>query len=122
MEKITGVKAELFRFPGGSINVYNATIYQEIIAEMTRRGFVYYDWNMSCEDASKIPLSVGEILQSATNLPQSNRVILLMHDSNHNINTANALQLIIDHYIKDGYTVQPLTKDVKPIIFGYNDK
>ena len=47
----TGVKANIFRFPGGSINNYNSLIYKQIIAEMTRRGFVFYDWNVSGEDA-----------------------------------------------------------------------
>ena len=47
IERVTGVKPELFRFPGGSINSYNVRIYQELIAEMLRRGFTYYDWNVS---------------------------------------------------------------------------
>ena len=37
----TGVKPQIFRFPGGSINNYNRFTYMQIIAEMTRRGFVY---------------------------------------------------------------------------------
>jgi len=43
IESVTGVKPEIFRFPGGSVNSYNAGIYQEIIAEMVRRGYTYYD-------------------------------------------------------------------------------
>ena len=39
----TGVKPRFFRFPGGSINNYNRFVYMQIIAEMTRRGFVYFD-------------------------------------------------------------------------------
>jgi peptidoglycan/xylan/chitin deacetylase (PgdA/CDA1 family) len=46
----TSIKPEVFRFPGGSINAYNRSIYQELIAEMLRRGFLYYDWNISCMD------------------------------------------------------------------------
>jgi len=48
----TGMKPKIFRFPGGSINKYNAQDYEEIIAEMTRRGFTYYDWNASDGDAN----------------------------------------------------------------------
>ena len=44
--EITGVYPSVFRFPGGSINSYDRGVYQEIIAEMTRRGFVYYDWKI----------------------------------------------------------------------------
>lgn len=42
----TGVKPQIFRFPGGSVNSYNVGIHQQLIAEMTRRGFVYFDWNV----------------------------------------------------------------------------
>lgn len=41
--EVTGVEVELFRFPGGSINAYNEDIYEEIIQEMTDRGFIYFD-------------------------------------------------------------------------------
>ena len=52
LEEITGLKPEIFRFPGGSVNSYNKSVYQQIIAEMARRGYVYYDWNYSSGDAS----------------------------------------------------------------------
>lgn len=41
-----GVTPTVFRFPGGSLNNYNQGVYKEIIAEMLRRGFRYYDWNL----------------------------------------------------------------------------
>ena len=47
-----GVHATLFRFPGGSVNAYNRSIYQPLISEMLRRGFVYHDWSVSSEDAT----------------------------------------------------------------------
>lgn len=45
--KECNIKATIFRFPGGSINAYNSTIFQELIAEMLRRGYTYYDWNVT---------------------------------------------------------------------------
>ena len=48
----TGVKPQIFRFPGGSINGYNQLLYHEILSEMLRRGFVYFDWNLSNGDAT----------------------------------------------------------------------
>ena len=50
---MTSIKPEIFRFPGGSINAHNRGIYQEIISEMLRRGFLYYDWNVSTQDTSR---------------------------------------------------------------------
>ena len=40
--EVTGVEAKLFRFPGGSLNSYNKDVYEEIIAEMTEKGFIYF--------------------------------------------------------------------------------
>ncbi|HNX05911.1 MAG TPA: polysaccharide deacetylase family protein, partial [Opitutales bacterium] len=47
----TGKAPEILRFPGGSINIFNVSDYQSLIAEVLRRGFIYYDWNVSAGDA-----------------------------------------------------------------------
>ena len=49
--ELTGTPPGVFRFPGGSINAYNRDVYQEIVAEMLRRGFTFYDWNVAADDA-----------------------------------------------------------------------
>ena len=41
LKSVTGAAPDIFRFPGGSINVYNRAIYRQLIAEMTRRGYTY---------------------------------------------------------------------------------
>ena len=46
----TGIKTEIFRFPGGSVNDFNTETRDKIIQEMTRRGFRYYDWNVESGD------------------------------------------------------------------------
>ena len=117
--EITGVKCEIFRFAGGSINGYNGQIYQEIIAEMTRRGFVYYDWNVSSGDAGTGTNSVSSIIANGTSPKHHERAIILMHDSYYKTTTALALPQIIDFYEANGYSVKPLTNEVKPVIFSY---
>ena len=47
----TGIKPDIFRFAGGSLNDRS----YKIIAEMTRRGFTYYDWNASGDDSVSSP-------------------------------------------------------------------
>lgn len=119
---ITGVEASIFRFPGGSINAYNRGIYQDIISEMTRRGFTYYDWNVSSQDAAGSNVAVSTILANATDTKKYSRVIVLMHDSGSKSTTAQALPNIIDTLVSKGFSLQPLDNTVKPIIFGYKDK
>ncbi len=116
IEQETGVKPSIFRFPGGSINAYNAGIYPEIIAEMTRRGFRYYDWNVSAQDAaaSISVLSVKQgIWRGGWERPEAT---VLMHEK---WETATALDEIIYFYRSHDYTFAPLDNKVTPIIFDY---
>jgi peptidoglycan/xylan/chitin deacetylase (PgdA/CDA1 family) len=115
----TGVRPRVFRFPGGSINRYSAQDYEEIIAEMTRRGFTYYDWNASSGDANSIATAnsvYNNIVQSSEG---RDRIILLMHDSISKSYTVAALPNIIEYYKAKGYKFEPITNDVSPIAFNY---
>ena len=103
IESVTGVKPEVFRFPGGSVNGYNSQIYREIIAEMTRRGYTYYDWNVSCGDAAAVYVSASKIVNNV--LSSSNgikRKIILMHDGTGHSTTADALPRVIEGLRKQG--------------------
>ena len=94
----------------------------EIIAEMTRRGFVYYDWNVSSGDATSKALSAGEIYQNVVPAALGNtRSIVLMHDSGYKTTTVAALDNMIETLQKNGYTFDKLERDVKPVIFPYRD-
>lgn len=119
----TGVKPEIFRFPGGSINNYNRLTYMQIIAEMTRRGFVYYDWNVSGEDAVR-GATWESIYNNIINYIPSNgtgRLIVLLHDSGDKKNTVAVLPDVIEKLISDGYKFDKLDNSVQPITFGYKD-
>lgn len=117
----TGQKATIFRFPGGSINTYNQQIYKEIIAEMVRRGFTYYDWNLSANDAVSDIDEQKVIDNVLKDSPTVNTGIVLMHDSRLKNCTAQALPAIIDGLREQGFSFAPLTNKVKPIIFGYSE-
>ena len=118
IEKVTGIKPELFRFPGGSVNYFNAGIYRQISGEMIRRGYLYYDWNISAEDAVRAGVSAADIKRFGLSGDKDmNKKIILMHDGPGHINTAEALPGIIEGLKKQGYSFAPLTKDIKPVIF-----
>ena len=120
VEALTGSKPEIFRFPGGSVNSYNKAIYQRIIAEMTRRGYVYYDWNYSSGDAESANISPSEITDNVLkyNL-DSSKMIVLCHDGPGHQNTAKALPDVIEDLLAQGYTLKALDNTVSPICFGY---
>lgn len=116
----TGVYPTLFRFPGGSINGYNAGIYEQIIAEMTRRGFIYYDWSVSSEDATGKKLTSAQLTQNVVKgVARSKHPIVLMHDSGEKTATAGAVASMVQQLKAAGYDCRALTGDVRPITFGY---
>lgn len=120
IEDATGQAPQIFRFPGGSINAYNGQIYQEIVSEMTRRGFVYFDWNRANGDAVRKSPSPAVLAQNALDkLGGASRVILLMHDSKSHANTVSALPAIIEGYQNAGYTLEALAPEVRPIVYAY---
>ena len=116
----TGVAPQVFRFPGGSINAYNGQIYQEIVSEMTRRGFVYYDWNRMTGDAVRRTPSSAVLAKNAlSDIRATDRIILLAHDSKRYTNMVAALPDIIEGYQAAGFTLEALTPEVKPIVYAY---
>lgn len=119
----TGVKPQIFRFPGGSINNYNRFTYMQIIAEMTRRGFVYYDWNVSGEDAVKGAdwSSIYSNIMSGIQRNTADRSIVLLHDSQSKENTVYVLEDVIDELLADGYKFDKLDNTVNPATFTYRD-
>ena len=120
IQEVTGQMPEIYRFPGGSVNSYNGAVYEQIIAEMTRRGFTYYDWDVSSGDASYGTASANWITKNVVNGVKASKTnIVLMHDTNAKDTTVEALPGIIESLQKKGYTFEKLTKEVKPVVFGY---
>jgi len=111
--EVTGVEVKLFRFPGGSINAYNKEIYKELIAEMTERGFIYFDWNASLEDAMH-DATQEELIQNAVESTHGwSTVVMLAHDIIYD--TSQILGELIDSLPE--YKMEPLTPEVKPVQF-----
>ncbi|MCM1164522.1 MAG: polysaccharide deacetylase [Lachnospiraceae bacterium] len=112
----TGISTEIFRFPGGSNNDYNVDTREAIIAEMSRRGFRFYDWNVDSYDVAgatwtqmynSIPLDVRN----------NSRSIVLMHDAKYRQNTVLVLEDIIKVLLDEGYKFDKINSDTKPVQF-----
>lgn len=111
--EVTGVKAKLFRFPGGSINAYNKEVYGEIREKMEERGFVFFDWNASFGDAVKDPQRETLIQNAVESTLDRKKVVMLAHDTVRQ--TALCLDELLDQLPE--YEMKPLTEYVKPIVF-----
>lgn len=109
----TGVEVQLFRFPGGSINSYNKEVYEDIIAEMTEKGYIYFDWNGSLEDAVKHSTPEQLVENGIQSTHGRKKVVMLCHDIVYN--TTQCLEDLLDSLPE--YKMEPLTPDVAPIQF-----
>lgn len=117
LEEQLGFSPTIFRFPGGSYCSYGTDIRTELITEMTRRGYTYYDWNVSAED------SVGKVTAYSIRnniFPKVYEVtspVILMHDAPLNNLTAELLPEIIETLLAEGYCFETL-EIREPLHFG----
>lgn len=118
----TGEAPTMFRFPGGSINAYNYNIYQEIMAEMLRRGFIPYDWNASSGDAVQKAATAATITNNiVTGAKRTHRGIVLMHDSQPKRETVQGLESAIVQLKEAGYAFDKLSPEIQPVLFSYKE-
>lgn len=114
----TGVKPSIYRFPGGSINDYDSAIFKEIIKEMGRRGFTYFDWNVAAPDTQSGATEKSIYGNVISEVREHSRSIILFHDSASKNKTVESLDKIIKKLKCDGYTLDCLSNKIKPIIFN----
>jgi tetratricopeptide (TPR) repeat protein len=94
---------------------------QSMVAEILRRGFIYYDWNVSAGDASADATTQG-IIDNVVNGVRLcwGPAFVLMHDNDKAV-LGEALGPIIDTLSKEGYVFKALDNSVKPPMFIYPD-
>jgi peptidoglycan/xylan/chitin deacetylase (PgdA/CDA1 family) len=113
--EFTGVKPFVYRFPGGSINDYNTALRDDIIAEMNRRGFVYFDWNVDSRDAygANWTTMYNSVLEDTA---ANTRSVILFHNRE---NTVLVLEDIIKRLQSDprGYIFANITPTTRPMHF-----
>ncbi|MBE6879876.1 MAG: polysaccharide deacetylase [Ruminococcaceae bacterium] len=112
----TGVKADIYRFAGGSINDYNENTRDEIIAEMSRRGFQYFDWNVDSNDWQGYNWTqlYNNVLKDACKFSTP---VILFHDTGMRENTVLVLEDIIKALKNKGYKFGSLSQKTEPIQF-----
>lgn len=102
VQRITGVDSKIIRFPGGSSNTvsrnYSKGIMTTLTKEVTNRGYRYFDWNVSCEDAGGAKTKTAVYNNVVKSLTSSKVNMVLMHDIKPQ--TRDALRDII-HYAKE---------------------
>ncbi len=113
----TSIRPKIFRFPGGSVNSYNGGFFRELIAEMLRRGFTFYDWNVTGGSTDATAAQIRESV--VTGVEAQSRSIVLLHDGVGYGATVQALPGILETLLAEGYNFAAITPEVEPIWFSY---
>lgn len=109
IEKITGEKPTLHRFPWGSNNGYVKSYVDELHENLRKKGVRSFDWNVSGEDAISPYVAQETIFQNVKkDLTRYDEPIILLHDAATTNNTAAVLGRIIDYIREQGYTFDTL--------------
>lgn len=115
IEETTGKKpANFFRFPGGSQNGYNQSVNEAIIKEMTRRGFIYYDWDGDSGDASGNNVSGATIYANTMDAIHKGCNVILMHNIFGKETTLEQVGKIISTAQKEGYVFKAMDGTLDP--------
>lgn len=117
--KATGIKPVLYRFPGGSSNRYcKDGRLDTYIRYLNELGVIYFDWNISAEDASGKVLTAEQIAYNVIDgvrRCKSDVPVVLLHDTHTKKNTVDALPVILDTLTKEGYSMEALDEYVTPV-------
>lgn len=119
---VTGIESKIIRFPGGTSNRVCKAGMSNIVSAVDEKGYTYFDWNVSVEDAGVCAYKKTAdarktcVLNNFKKYIRPNREnIVLMHDIKSY--TANALESMIEYAKANGYSFKKITKDTTPVHF-----
>lgn len=112
VEEQTGHRTNLMRFAGGSSNTLSAMYTQGIMKELTKeaekKGYHYFDWNVSSGDGSNDCTGQDVIENIINNVPDNDYSVVLCHDTKEF--TVNNIEYVIAWALENGYTFLPLNE------------
>lgn len=123
LEKVTGVKPNIMRFPGGSNNKLGRKysgfdIMGQVIPKVKAEGFTYFDWNVDSADANKPTQDEKVIINSVLSQAKVlHHAVILMHDAPLKTTTVDALPEIVQGLRKQGFTFEALSPQSKLVQF-----
>ncbi|MEL7596627.1 MAG: polysaccharide deacetylase family protein [Clostridiaceae bacterium] len=120
LTEVTGEEPNfILRYPGGSNNTISnryggKNMMKEIIREMNKEGYVYFDWNVDSTDAAAYRQSKDKIVSSVLNgSKHTKKAVILMHDLDPKTTTVQALSEVIQGLKKQGFIFDIMTKDTE---------
>ena len=122
--KITGVAPKYMRFAGGSSNTVSRKhdggthVMSKLVEEVEKRGYTYFDWNVSSGDAGKTK-DTNKVYKNVINGLKSNYSIVLQHDSKGY--SVDAVEKIIKYGLANGFTFKAIDDDTPAVHHHVNN-
>lgn len=112
IEKETGYRPMLYRFPGGSSNTVMNINIQDCIQFLDEEGITFFDWNVSSGDATGNGYPANVIADNVlTGIKEFENSIVLLHDASSKDATVESLPIIIEKLLSmDDVMILPLTE------------
>lgn len=112
----TGVDTRIIRFPGGSSNTisrkYCKGIMSNLVKDVEKAGYIYFDWNCDNGDAGGKNLSADYQIKKASKYSKkAKNIVILMHDIDKCGVNLEALSEIIDFYQSEGADFGVITEN-----------
>ena len=113
IQKQTGCRTDIFRFPGGASNTISANycegIMTKLAAESEAKGYTYVDWNVTSGDAGDT--TSGDVMYEnmMNGIHTYENSFILCHDIKDY--TVGMMDRFITDALKEGYTFLPITSE-----------
>lgn len=113
--RVTEVRSNFYRFPGGSSNTISDVDMREFAGWLSQQGISYFDWNVSSGDAAPKQPSPEAIVENCMkDLERHDTVVILMHDAAGKKNTVEALPMLLDKILAlDDTVILPITEETR---------
>ncbi|MBQ3433310.1 polysaccharide deacetylase family protein [Candidatus Saccharibacteria bacterium] len=125
VRNITGQRSHIMRFPGGSSNLVSRLydggqrIMSTLVNEVSRRGYVYFDWNVDSDDAGRAT-TADEVFNNATRtLSAGGEYVILQHDVKPY--SVEAVERIVKYGLENGFVFSRLRENSFTAHHGINN-
>ena len=103
----TGIKADIFRFPGGSAHAFRGLPKADLLKTLEELGYVWVDWSCDIYDNGHADPDVAtEVATALYEIRTMKIAMILSHD--WNVNTVWAFKRVVPVLQNEGYVFLPL--------------
>lgn len=119
INNVIGIEPNIIRFPGGS----SRHLSNKYLDKLHENKLMIYDWNMDNTDGLNPKLPPYYLYKKAiTGSKELENVILLLHCTDMNTNTCEALPEIIKYYKLHDYEFKTISEDTPELYFPIKNK